>query len=276
MITESKEFFEVIKERLRNPFYGHFIFFWILINWRPLFIILDFKTSIIDRITLIDENFVSVFYNLLIPFALAVVSYIGQNYLMLYIDRFASDGKRKRKDDFFKNLAKDFEGKTKVAEAQYKYEEAKQNYKNLKALNDQISELKNQVAQLAESNKKLSGDLESAKEGLTFQKIMDKQEDLNRELEEIFYKSGMQEVEREYLQNIKILEYQSYIENLNNYFFNPSEENPSTLLIDFCKKHNLIIDAKDKSKPFELTLKGYFILQKYIKQKTEERYSSKK
>jgi len=271
-MTEAKEFFEVIKERLRNPFFGHFIFFWIYFNWRPLFILLDFKYTIIDRLSLIDENFVSVFNNFLFPFLLAFSSYVGINYLMFYTDKLTSHGKRIRKDLVNKNLILDFEGKKDVAEAQYKYEEAKQNYKNLKSLNDKITELNNQVTQLTEANKKLSSDLEKAKEGLTFQKQIDRQEDIEREIDEIFYKSGMRDEQSQFLKNIKILEYHSYIENLKNHISFSYTDQPSEILMEFCKKNNLTVNSIDKSKPLELTLKGFFILWLYIRQKAEERY----
>jgi hypothetical protein len=46
-------------------------------------------------------------------------------------------------------------------------------------------------------------------------------------------------------------------------------------LIEFCKKNNLIENSRDSSKPFKLTLKGFFILRLFIRQKAEEKYSSK-
>jgi predicted RNase H-like nuclease (RuvC/YqgF family) len=146
---------------------------------------------------------------------------------MFYTDKLTSHGKRIRKDLLNKNLILDFEGKKDVAEAQYKYEEAKQNYKNLKALNDQILELKNQIMQLTDSNKKLSGDLEKAKEGLTFQNQIEKQENIDREIEDIFSLSGMEIEHNWYLKNIQILEYRSYIENFKKYFFLQVDSHPN-------------------------------------------------
>tara|TARA_B110000240_G_scaffold16777_1_gene17120 strand:+ start:333 stop:1151 length:819 start_codon:yes stop_codon:yes gene_type:complete len=140
-----KSFFEVTKERIKNPIIGTFMISWILINWRPIFIAIFSNKSIVERIELIELNYSSVHSYLTIPLVIAFVYVIILPYLMWGIDELMQKSTTGRKKNLTKQIIIDYNGKQQIAIEESKLEDKKASYRDKADFNKQIEQLRNQL-----------------------------------------------------------------------------------------------------------------------------------
>lgn len=140
-----KSFFESSKERIKNPLIGTFAISWVLINWKPIFIILFSNLTIIERINEVELNHTSLKNNLIIPISIALFYVIILPYLMWLIDELIKKSTKGRKENIITQLVLDVQGKQKLANEENKLEDIKADHKDKAELNKQIEQLNKEI-----------------------------------------------------------------------------------------------------------------------------------
>ncbi len=156
-----KSFFEVTKERIKNPLIGTFMISWILINWRPIFLAFFSEKSVIERIEFIELNYSSIHSYLTIPLLIALVYVIVLPYLMWGIDELMQKSTTGRKKNLTKQIIIDYNGKQQIAVEESKLEDLKASYRDKADFNKQIEQLRNQLDEREEYLKSLSTELQN-------------------------------------------------------------------------------------------------------------------
>lgn len=140
-----KSFFESSRERIKNPLIGTFAISWVLINWKPIFILFLSDLTIEKRIQEIEINHTSLKYNLILPFIIALIYVILLPYLMWLIDELIKKSIKGRKGNIITQLILDVQGKQKLAIEENKLEDIKADYKDKAELNRQIEQLNKEI-----------------------------------------------------------------------------------------------------------------------------------
>lgn len=92
------EIIESLRERLKNPIIGAFIFSWLAINWRIVLVLLYSNQTIEERIGIIEESYLNIYFNLLIPIGVATF-YLGVvPYISLGFDILSNKAFKRRKE----------------------------------------------------------------------------------------------------------------------------------------------------------------------------------
>lgn len=140
-----KSFFESSRERIKNPLIGTFAISWVLINWKPIFILFLSDLTIEKRIHEIELNHTSLKYNLILPLIIALIYVIILPYLMWLIDELIKKSIKGRKGNIITQLILDVQGKQKLAIEENKLEDIKADYKDKAELNKQIEQLNKEI-----------------------------------------------------------------------------------------------------------------------------------
>lgn len=160
MIDFFKTFFETSKERIKNPLMGTFIISWIVINWRPIIILLFSNQSIENRIDYIVTGYSSFNTYFLLPFLLSLFYVIVLPYLMWAIDGLVKKSIIGRKKNVLNQILIDYDGKQKIAIEESKLEDLKANFRDKADLNNQIELLRNQLDEREETIKIQTSEIE--------------------------------------------------------------------------------------------------------------------
>jgi hypothetical protein len=94
-ITES--FLEALKERVRSPFIGTFIFSWLAYNWKPVAYFIASANDPAVRIAHIETNYPTTWDVWWIPVGVALALTIGTPYLLNLLDKSVFWAKKERK-----------------------------------------------------------------------------------------------------------------------------------------------------------------------------------
>ncbi len=149
-------------ERLKNPFIGTFIFALMALNWRPILYMSSSKSTILERITYIDKNFISIYNQLWLPLLLAIFYIVALPYLTLLFERLTRKAVIDRKENQLSLKLSDLKSNQKTAEQESILENIKANYRDKADLNKQIEELNKKL----KNNNITIKELESTIEGL--------------------------------------------------------------------------------------------------------------
>lgn len=145
--------FTTASDRLKNPFLSSFLFSWIVINWKPVFVVLFSKLSIEARITAVSNLYGGVWHLLLFPLVCAVFYVLGLPYIMLAIDRLSKHSREGRKEVKYLELKKDLESKEIILKLEYKNEETRAGKRTLQ---EQFQANEKLTKELATKNHKIS------------------------------------------------------------------------------------------------------------------------
>lgn len=105
-------FFEASRERLKNPAIGAFILSWVAINWRFIAILLFSNSSLIERISLIEDKYLRVNLNLWYPLLVMGIYMLILPNLMAIFDSINQKSISYRKGLSNKNKLDDIKAKT--------------------------------------------------------------------------------------------------------------------------------------------------------------------
>lgn len=158
-----KSFFEVSRDRIKNPLIGTFIISWIVINWRPIIILMFSTKPIENRINFIESLYSSFYTYFLIPFLIALIYVLILPYFMWAIDEIIRKSTIGRKKNLIKQQIFDYEGKQQLAVEESKLEDLKANYRDKADFNKQIEQLRSQLDEREEHIAIQSTELENFK-----------------------------------------------------------------------------------------------------------------
>jgi predicted transcriptional regulator len=140
-----KSIFESSQERIKNPLIGTFAISWILINWKPVFILLFSKLTVEKRILEVELSYTSFNYNFLLPLLIALFYVILFPYLMWLIDELIKKSTKERKINIITQLILDVQGKQKLAIEETKLENIKSDLKDKVESNRQLEKLNKEI-----------------------------------------------------------------------------------------------------------------------------------
>jgi hypothetical protein len=255
-----KSFFEVSKERMKNPLIGTFMITWVLINWKPIFIALLSKKTIVERIDFIELNYSSIYSYLTIPLAIALFYVIVLPYLMWGIDELMQKATTGRKKNLTKQIIIDYKGKQQIAIEESELEDKKAGYRDKADFNKQIEQLRNQLDERDNELKRQTIELkEIAEENLNLKNFVssnnnDKSESQNtlfNNLYEEFKESDLYDYFKDV--GVKIRNNQGFPHGINEII-------QEKFLIQ-----NIVEEVKEENNfYYQLTNKGLYFWRKYL------------
>ncbi len=157
-------FLDNSKERIKNPFLGAFIISWIAFNWKPIVILLFSEKEIEQKITFINENYISLQYNLWFPLIFAIVYVVVLPYIMLVFDKLSSKALEGRKENIVKQNIFDIKAKQKLAGEENILENIRAKFRDKADLNKKIESLSSQLEEIRIVNENLELKLKESEE----------------------------------------------------------------------------------------------------------------
>jgi len=148
MKSYIKSLFEASENRVRNPLLGAFLLYWLILNWKLWFTLLFSGEVIAGKIDIIENDYTSIWLNLVIPFGAAVLSTIGLPYIMMFLDKVGSLAIRTRKESQNKGKLHDIHLVQRIEREKLKLEK-------IKSSSDDLIELNNTIDNLDGKNKHL-------------------------------------------------------------------------------------------------------------------------
>ncbi|MET3027946.1 hypothetical protein ABXT06_14800 [Flavobacterium sp. UW10123] len=154
-----KDFIDSTKERLKNPISGAFLWSFVFYNWRPICLLLFSKTSIENKIIVINHEYCS-FWAIFFPIVIATFYTLLIPKIMLEIDKDLEPTKDARITKRYASKKHEVVEKTKVAKAEFllKSEESgtqtiQEFMSQIEALKENNNNLQDSIKQINESNK---------------------------------------------------------------------------------------------------------------------------
>lgn len=271
-----KSFFESSRERIKNPLIGTFAISWILINWKPIFILLFSNLTIEKRIQEIELNHTSLKYNLVLPLIIALLYVIILPYLMWLIDELIKKSIKGRKDNIITQLILDVQGKQKLAIEESKLEDIKADYKDKAELNRQIEQLNKEIESKNNVIDSQRIGLNTLNEDYAELKALLKESDKKEKLSN----PNFEKLKEEYLEFQKSDMYEYFREigaSIRNYNKFPDRTN------EIIKEKYLIneiveevIDEENRNHYYKFTNKGNFYWKEFVMGITVKKQDSKK
>lgn len=256
-------FLDNSKERIKNPFIGAFIISWIAFNWKPIIILLFSEKEIEQKINFINENYISLKYNLWLPLIFAIAYVVILPYIMLVFDKLSSTAIEGRKDNIVKQNIFDIKARQKLAEEENVLENIRAKFRDKADLNKKIDSLTSQLEELRNKNESLEVKLkESEEKELQYKEIIEqnsseeytvKEKFLLAEEYEKFRKSDLFQFFREIGSSVSRM--------------NTVPNKMDSLIIEKFKHSDIIREVKDDENErfyYEFTKKGKFFWKEYI------------
>lgn len=147
-------FFEVSRERLKNPAIGTFALSWTAINWRFVSILFFSELKIEERIKLIEESYINLSFNLWYPLIVTGIYLLILPNLMALVDVLSRWAISFRKQISNNHKLEDILAKQEIAVEERQLELVEEG-------SPDIPKLKEQIEKLTSENKSLKDKLES-------------------------------------------------------------------------------------------------------------------
>ena len=199
-----KNFLESSRERLKNPIVGSFIISFILLNWKPILILLTSPLYINENITIIEDKHTGLKYNLILPLVISIIYIIVLPYLTWLFEALSYKAIIGRKKNAISQQLIDIINKQKIAQEESKLEYIKANYRETADLNKKIETLSKQVDERDTTISELTTKLNLS---------IEQKDEIEQVLNEISQKDSTIEYEKEY-QEFKDSDIYRYFEGI--------------------------------------------------------------
>jgi hypothetical protein len=151
---------ENFKERIRNPLLGSFAITFLIYNWRPIFILLLSERPVEERVSFLEDNYIS-YETLYIPLIVSVVYVLLVPYLSSLIEYATDAAVIARRSRVYRARKDILSYKKNEAIIEWEISDAKAGSKELENLNFRISELTKTIEDNEAFSRVLSTDKES-------------------------------------------------------------------------------------------------------------------
>ena len=141
MIETLQNLKQTINERIKNPFIGAFFISWVIINWRPIFIILFSHDEIYNKIGVIDKNYSDWHNYFLWPILIAIFYIIILPYLMALFEFLVSFSQKFRDGNYANIKILELKNQNKILIQQVENEKAINDFKDSESINLKIENL---------------------------------------------------------------------------------------------------------------------------------------
>jgi len=152
-----KDFFQNLlhtsSERVKNPFISSFTIAWVIINWKPILIIIFSTLTIEERVEFVSLNYLRLNNYFIIPLLVAVFYTLILPYIMLGFQRILKNANRYKIVNYYDEEILRVEKKSEVALREVELERIRAKTADLSDLNEQIENLKSHVDQLKTSSR---------------------------------------------------------------------------------------------------------------------------
>ena len=251
-----KEFINTLldtsRERIKNPFIGSFLFSFFAFNWKPIILILFEEAPIQQRISIVEENYTSMFNTIALPFAFSIFYVIILPYLMFFFDKLSNYAIIGRKVNQLKLLQSEMRHKVELARSEREYE-------SIRAENKDISELNDRIASLSE-------ELKEERERVNNLKLGNGNFDNNSNLESSFIEDPDLDAEYESLKNREVFDqFEFILGQIKKRGYPPTTANERA--IDIFEAMDLIyrvIDEDNQKDYWRLTRKGEYFWRRFV------------
>ena len=233
------QFLDLGKQRLKNPLISAFIVSWVIVNWKPLAVLIYYKKGILEKIstvTMYSEDWslwlypliCSIFYTVFLPM------------IMVGIDKATNWAIILRKVKRSDIIQAELKNELNLLELKNKIERSKADNQNLEELNNKISTLESDLKQETELRKQKIEEYNKIKEDL-------KQIGFNDQ--EIEYRKMYV-----YLKNVHFIIYKAFILGLH--------DEGSTMVLDASKMSDeeleiLMMKGIIKTSPYQGVYQSY-------------------
>lgn len=150
-----KDFIDTSKERLKTPISGAFLWSFIIYNWRPIVLLLFSKSSIENKIIVINHEYCN-FWALFWPVVIATYYTLLLPKIMLFVDRDLAPTKDERVTKRYEAKKHLVEQKTTVASLEFVLKNVESGSKQIEDLLLEIESYKLQINNLQESIKHMN------------------------------------------------------------------------------------------------------------------------
>jgi len=173
MFEYIKNLIESYRDRLKNPILGAYSASFILCNWRPMFILLFSKSSIEDRIKVIDSKY-SFWSAILWPILVSFIIVLVVPYVMMLLELAVSKASKFRREIRYTNSIDNYNHKIIIASKEFEIQNQKSGTRTVEMLQSNIDSLEhdkeNLINQLNLQRTNDSNEIEKFKELLKLEK----------------------------------------------------------------------------------------------------------
>ena len=251
-ITEFLEtLFSTANQRIKSPFFGSFIFSWIIINWKPIFYFLFSDDKISLKIKNIEESYEFIQNSILYPLLLSFIYVVVFPYINQFIHWLTIKAENSKRIEHHKLKIEQIKNSYEIAEGEKRLEDIISGNYDISQLNDKISMLEKENVRLNKTIK--NKDKTISDYGEKLDNVIDEKQKIEKEY--IFIKNN-EEI-------IKDLEFSKFKEN---YYFNQFSEIAERIKknknifnsdMDFIKQYlNYGVVNKNSEGNYQLTIKG--------------------
>jgi hypothetical protein len=259
-ITELLEtLFATANQRIKSPFFGSFIFSWLIFNWKPIFYFLFSDDKIKDRIILIETQYEDLGNLTYKPLVLSLIYVVIFPYVNQFIHWLTTKAEYSKRIEHHKLKKEQIENSQELAEEEKTLED-------IRSGNRDISQLNEEISLLSKDNERLKETIQNKDEAISdFGEQLDKTtiELQTLRKNELIQNKSINSLEKEYFQ--LFLEYYSFQNSKISSFFPELVENieiafdQNTIdpfIISGYIDMKLIKVAKKENRNYELTEKG--------------------
>tara|TARA_R110002050_G_scaffold114933_1_gene230853 strand:- start:445 stop:1278 length:834 start_codon:yes stop_codon:yes gene_type:complete len=259
-ITEFLEtLFSTANQRIKSPFFGSFIFSWIIINWKPIFYFLFSDDKISLKIKNIETSYEFFQNSILYPLILSFLYVVVFPYINQFIHWLTIKAENSKRIEYHKLKIEQIENSQELAEKEKTLEDIRSGNRDISQLNEKINLLikdnerlketilkkDEAISDFAAQLDKTTSELQNSKKNLLSQKQSVKS--LYEEYFDLFNEFNE-------FQNNKISIF--FPEITDNIFYGFDNHKIEHHIITNYYTLNLIKDSKKESKNYELTEKG--------------------
>jgi hypothetical protein len=256
-ITELLEtLFSTANQRIKSPFFGSFIFSWLIFNWKPIFYFLFSDDKIKDRISLIEnqyENLGNLTYK---PLILGLMYVIAFPYVNQFIHWLTTKAESSKREEHHRLKIEQIRNSQILAEEE-------KNLEDIRSGNRDISQLNEKINLLIKDNERLKETIQNKDEAISdfgeqLDKVTNEKQNYAIELsklnQELIKQSYDSETNFEFLSFKKSEYFYVFTDVFKSIFENKDLSNFSKEVLDYYIKKKIL--QKDKKGSYYLTKKG--------------------
>ncbi len=261
MISDIKD---TILERIKNPFLGSLIVFWLVINWKSVFYLLFSDLSLETRFYNIEHHYYSFFKSYILPPFLAFI-YTGYKDLLFdFIEKESRESEKiRRKNNNAVSLDK-YNEAAEIATARARVKHISEEYKTRNELTRQIDILEKEKLQEKVNHQE---EIENTKKQIQqLEKLKESYKENTNFTYDIFYQNPQI---KELKKNMSIDSYKNLGRQIEIILLTTNSNDIDDLnsIIDNLKEHELGIpnyDPNGKFEYFNLSTKGIYVYLRYM------------
>jgi hypothetical protein len=257
-ITELLEtLFSTANQRIKSPFFGSFIFSWILINWKPIFYFSFSDDKISVKIKNIEASYEFIQNSLLYPLLLSFIYVVFFPYINQFIHWLTTKAESSKREEYHRLKIEQIRNSQTLAEEE-------KNLEDIRSGNRDISQLNERINLLIKDNERLKETIQNRDEAISdFGEQLDKVTNEKQKQEIHFSKNKLK-----LSQNINNLEtnldfnlfkrskyFLEFKDIFKSIFDNKDLSNFNKKTIEYYVKNN-IIETNIHKRGYQLTSKG--------------------